>query len=101
MAAQSQEGDKGMVGYREARFGEEPPRQGLETWISLTPSIVEWAVQPMRHGSLSSKVQADAADLFNWMWTFARGAVGIKLHVMLIEYELPAAGSCARVCNMV
>jgi len=45
-------------------FREEPPRQGLETWISFSPSIVEWADQPMRHGSLSSKIQATAADVF-------------------------------------
>jgi hypothetical protein len=61
---------------REARFGEEPPRQGLETWISSSPSIVECAVQPIRHGSLSSKIQAAAADASDRMRTSARGAVG-------------------------
>lgn len=82
-------------------FGEEPLRQGLEMWISFSPSVVEWAVQPMRHGTLSSKIQAAAADVFSWMWTFARGVVAIKLHGMSIKYEIPAAGSCARAYNLV
>ena len=87
-----------MIGYRERRdFGEEPPRQGLETWISFLPSIVECVVQPMRHSSLSSKIQTAAADVFDRIWTSARGAVGIKLHGMLIQYEAPVDGSCVGV----
>ena len=58
-------------------------------------------MRPMRHGCLGSKMQAAAADVFSWMWTFARGAVGIKLYGMSFEYEIPAAGSCARVYNLV
>ncbi len=46
-------------------------------------------------------MKAAAADLFSWMWTLARGAVGIKLHGMSIEYEIPAAGSYARAYNLV
>jgi len=55
----------------------------------------------MHHICLSSKMQAAAADLSGWMWTFARGAVGIKLRGISIEYEIPAAGSCARAYNLV
>lgn len=66
--------------------------QGLETWILFTPSIVECAVQPMRHGSLSSKIQAAAADVFDRMWTSERGAVGTMLHGISIEYEPPVEG---------
>jgi len=89
------------LGVERRDVGEDPPRQGLETWISSSPSIVEWAVQPMHHICLSSKMQAAAADLSGWMWTFARGAVGIKLRGISIEYEIPAAGSCARAYNLV
>ena len=57
-----------MIGSREKRdFGEEPPRQGLETAILFSPSIVDCVVQPMRHDSLSPKVQAAAADVFDRM----------------------------------
>ena len=63
-----------MIGCRERRdLGEESPRQGLEMWISFSPSIVECVVQLMRHGSLSSKIQAAAADVFDRTWTSARG----------------------------
>ena len=38
-------GEREIIGCRERRdFGEEPPRQGLETWISFSPSIVEGTV---------------------------------------------------------
>lgn len=54
-------GGQGMIGCRKTRaFGEEPSRQGLETQILFSPSIVDCAVQPMRH---SSKIQATAADV--------------------------------------
>jgi len=52
-------------------------------------------VHPIRHGSLSSKVQVAAADVFDRMWTCARGAMGIMLHRISIEYEAPVDGSCA------
>jgi len=79
---------QGMIGCREKRdFEEEPPRQGLETWILFSPSIVDCVVQPMRHGIFSSKVQDVAADVFNRMWTCAKGEVGIMLHEMLIGYK--------------
>lgn len=52
----------------------------------------------MRHDSLSSKVQAAAADVFDRMWTCARGAMGIMLHRMSIKYEAPVDGSCAGAC---
>ncbi len=61
---------------------------------SHPPNIVECAVQPMRHSSLSSKVQAIAADVFDRMWTYARGAVEIMLHGMAIEYEVPGWERC-------
>lgn len=59
----------------------------LETWISFSPSIVKCVVQPIFHGSFSSKVQATAADVFDQMQTSARGGVRIKLHRILIEHE--------------
>lgn len=89
----------GVIGCREKRdSGEEPLRQGLETWILFSPSIVECAVQAMRHGSLSSKIQTAVADLFDRMWTSERGAVRIMLYGMSIEYEAPVDGSCTRTC---
>ena len=88
-----------MIGCREKRdFGEKPPRQRLQTWILFSPSIVDRVVHSMRHDRLNSKVQAAAADVFDRMWTCARGAIGIMLHRMSIEYEAPVDGSCAGVC---
>ncbi len=87
------------MGCREKRdFEEEPLKQGLETWILFSPSIVECAVQAMRHGSLKTKIEAAIADLFDRMWTSERDAVGIMLHGMSIEYETPLDGSCTRTC---
>jgi hypothetical protein len=88
-------GGQGLIGCREKRdFGEEPPRQGLETWISFSPSIAECAVQPMRHGSLSSQIQAAAADVLDRMWTSLRGAGGTKLQRMPIRSERSAYMGC-------
>ena len=85
-----------MIGCREKQdFGENPPKQRLETWILFSPSIVDRVVHSMRHDNLSSKVQAAAADVFDRIWTCARGAIGIMLHRMSIEYEAPVDGSCA------
>jgi len=35
------------------------------------------------------------------MWTFTRGVVGIKLYIISIEYEIPAAGSYTSTYNLV
>jgi len=55
-----------MIEYRETRgFSKAPPKLNLETWTLFSPRIVEWALQPIRHGSLSSKIQAAVADVFD------------------------------------
>jgi hypothetical protein len=45
-------------------------------------------------------MQVVAIDLSNWMWTFARGAMGIKLRGMFIKYEILAIKSCAKTYNL-
>ncbi len=88
-----------MIGCREKRdFGEEPPRQGLETGILFSPSIADCVVQPMRLDSLSPKVQAAVAAVFDRMWMCGGGAIGIMLRRMSIEYEALVDGSCAGAC---
>ena len=65
-----------MIGCREGReVRNAPSRLGLETWISFSPSIVKCVVQSIRHASLSSKIQAAAADVFDRIWTSVGGAV--------------------------
>ncbi len=92
---------QGMIGCREARFGGRSTQTGsrdVDPFFAEHSGVGDAADAS---GCLSSKMQAAATDLFSWMRTFARGAVGIKLHGMSIEYEIPAAGSCARAYNLV
>lgn len=64
---------QGMIEYQKRQaFKKESLRQRLKTWISFLSSIVECVIQSMHHDSLSSKIQAAAADMFNWIWTSER-----------------------------
>lgn len=97
-------GGQGMIGCRERRaFGEEPSRQGLETQISFSPSIVDCAVQPMRHSSLSSKIQATAADVVDRNWTSPSGTGENKFKQDADAQKTLSshtAGSCAWARNL-
>lgn len=88
-----------MIECREKRdFREESLKQGLETTILFSPSIVNYVIQSMRLDNLSPKVQAAATDVFDWMWMCGGGAVGIMLHKMSIECETLVDGSYVEPC---
>ena len=73
-----------MIGSHEKRdFEKVLPRLDLEAWISFSLSIAKYVVQPICHSGFSSKIQATAADVFDQMWTSARGGVRIRLHEIL------------------
>lgn len=107
-------GEQGMFGRRERRaLGEEPPRKGLKTRISFSPSIVECAAQLMRHGRLSSEIQAAGADVFDRVWASPSGPGETRLHKdadaqgtlnshgTWLKCEGATAGSCAWACNSI
>ena len=60
-------------------------RFDLEAWTSFSLSIVKHVVQSIYHSGFSSKIQIIAANVFDQIWTSARGGGRIRLYGILIE----------------
>lgn len=74
MAAQGQEGDKGQLNVERRDFGEEPLRQGFETWISF---IVEHSgVGSAADASCESRLEYASCWYFKWLHDCVFDAMG-------------------------
>ena len=62
-----------MIGCQKKLLKKILSRFDLEAWISFSLNIVKHVIQFICHSGFSSKIQTIAADVFDQMWTSARG----------------------------